>query len=296
MRDHPDTHVDRGPDHTRSCGSYNPMPWELPTSIDNRDGSAWKPIAPGRPAESRAGSGSEQTCGSQSDGPLTQAGNQTNQPSGTGPSSQRSSTMSRIKSLIGHASIAIGSAIFLGAFVGPCAVMRQAEEAAFTCWRALGDHLADHELGAISGQLDRERQDTEFVRGLRDGLWARLQSLERQRECVVVELKARGPRLACDSDCELIRLDTAIDLVKSAIARADRALEGARADLRDREVEFITLQAEADLNRANLALAKPVGNPVQLSSRITRARDLLGSRLEDRALRRSGLESPATGE
>jgi hypothetical protein len=296
MRDHPDTHIDRGSDHTRSRGSYNPMPWEIPTSIDNLDASVRKPIAPGRSAESRAGSGSDHTCGSQSDEPITQAGNRTNQPSGTGPSSQRSSTISRLNSLAGHASIAIGSAILLGAFIGPRAVMRQAEEAAFTCWRALGDQLADYELGAISGQLDRERQDTEFVRGLRDGLWARLQSLERQRECVVVELKARGPRLACDSDCELIRLDAAIDLVKAAIARADGALEGARADLRDREVELITLQAEADLNRANLALARPVGDPVQWSSRITRARDLLGSPLEDRALRRPALESPATGE
>ncbi len=296
MRDHPDTHIDRGPDHTRSCGSYNSMPWEFPTLIDNVDGSVWKPVAPGHATGSRAGSGSEQTRGSHSDGPITETGDATRQPAGTGAPSHRSSTTSRIKSLVGHASMAIGLAIFLGAFIGPRVVTRQAEEAVVAFWRAMGDQLADYELSAISGQLDRERQAAENVRGLRDGLWARLQSLERERDCAVVELRARGPRLACDSDDELSGLDAAIDLVKSAIARADRALDGARADLHNREVELITLQAAADLNRANLVLAKPIGDPALLSSRVALVRDLLGTPLEDRDLRRTALESPAGGE
>jgi hypothetical protein len=296
MRNDPDTHIDRGPDHTRSCGSYNPMPWEFPTLIDNLDGSVGEPIVPGRPAESRAGSDSGQARGCQADGPITQAGNRTRQTASTNPSSQMSSTMFRVKSLVAQTSMALGLAILLGVFVGPSALMRKAEDGAFACWRALGDQLANYELCVISGQLDRERQDAEFVRGLRDGLWARLQSLETQRERAVVELEVRGPRLACDSDDELSRLDEAIDLVKSAIARADRALDEAGEDLRNREAELITLQAEADLNRANVALAKPIGDPVLWYSRVMRVRDLIGTPLEDRDLRRTALKSPADGE
>ena len=209
---------------------------------------------------------------------------------------QRSSTRSRFISLVGHTSMALGLAILLGLFVGPRTVMRRAEEAAFASWRALGDALANRELGEISEQLDRDRQDADLLRSLRDSLWARLQSLAMQRERVVVELRTRGHRLACDSDCELPRLDAAIALVNSAIARADRALDRAREDLRGREVELITLQAETDLNRANLMLAKPIGDPMLWSSRIARVRDLLGTPLDDRDLRRTTLESPGGGE
>ena len=190
--------------------------------------------------------------------------------------------MSRIKSIIGQGSTALGLVIVVGATFGPSTVVRRAEEVAFVSWRALGDQLANHELSAISRQLDLERLDAEMIRALRDDLWARLQSLETHRERVVVNLRDRGPRLECDGDDELASLDAAIALVKSATARADRALDAARKEVRNREVEFITLQANADLARANLVLARRTGDRAHWSARIARARDLFGTALDDR--------------
>ncbi len=281
MRDHSDTHIDRGPDQTSYCDQYNPMPWELPTSTDNFDGSARTQTMPRDPTKTWAGSPSDQARRFQADGPITQTEYRTPEPECAPTPSQRSSTRSRVISLVGNTSMALGLAILLGLFVGPRTVMRRAEEAAFASWRALGNALANRELGEISEQLDRDREDAELLRSMRDSLWARLQSLAIQRERVVVELKTRGPRLACDSDCELPRLDAAIALVNSAIARADRAAGRDQRKSRGREVELITLQAEADINRANLAFARPIGDPALWSSRVARMRDLLGSPLEN---------------
>jgi hypothetical protein len=294
MRQYPDSRVDRGPHCAYSSDTHNPMPWEFTTLIDNREAPVWNPTEPSRPVEPRTGSSFGLHHGSESDRPFTTTRSNTGQPSFSGPSSRTSSTMSRIVSRVGRASPALALVIAVGAAFGPLTVLRRAEDAAFASWRAMGDQLANHELNAISEQLDRDRQDAEFVRGMRDGLWGRLQSLETQRERAVVDLKIRGRRLACDSDHELSSLDAAIAQVQSATARADRLLDQAREDLRNREIELVTLKAEADLNRANLVLARPIGDPALWSARVARARDLLGTPLDDRDERGSTLESPVS--
>ena len=166
MRNRPDSHTDCGPQRARSSDPHNPMPWELTSLFDTVDGSTWNPTEADRATELRSGSGSNAHRDPESDRPITPTQSTTDEPPLTGRSSHWSSTMSRIKSIIGQGSTALGLVIVVGATFGPSTVVRRAEEVAFASWRALGDQLANHELSAISEQLDRERQDAETIGAL----------------------------------------------------------------------------------------------------------------------------------
>jgi hypothetical protein len=182
--------------------------------------------------------------------------------------------MSYIKSKIGLASKALALVIVVGLALGPETVIRRADDALAASWRALGDHLASRQLDAIARQLDRERQDTGRIEALRDGLAATLRPLEVRRDGVARVSKGRPPRGA-DSERERARLEAAITLVRLAVARADRVLDGARNDLREREGELIMLRAAADARQMDRALAGPVGDPSLWDVRVACARDLL---------------------
>src|SRR5262249_38635757 len=115
---------------------------------------------------------------------------------------------------------------------------------------------------------------------LRNELAVRLGSLEALRERVAAREEGGATRGA-DSGRELARLDTAIALTESAVARADRVLEGVHGGLREREGELMALRAAADARRMDRALAGPVGDPTLWAAQVARARDLLRTTLPD---------------
>jgi hypothetical protein len=182
--------------------------------------------------------------------------------------------MSRIKSVIGLTPGALVSAVIVGLALGPETVIRRVDDALAASWRALGDRLANRELDAIDRQLDRERQETGRIEALRDGLAARLLPLVSRRDEAARVAEGRPPRGA-DSERERARLEAAITLLRSAVARADHVLDGARNDLREREDELIVLRAAADARQMDRALAGPVGAPSLWDVRVARARDFL---------------------
>jgi hypothetical protein len=182
--------------------------------------------------------------------------------------------MSRIKSVIGLAPGALVSAIVVGLALGPETVIRRVDDALAASWRALGDRLANRELDAIARQLDRERQDTGRIEALRAGLEASLRPLVARRARTARMADGR-PMRGADSERERARLEAAITLLRSAVARADRVLDGAWNDLREREGELIVLRAAADARQIDRALAGPVGDPSLWDVRVARARAFL---------------------
>jgi hypothetical protein len=182
--------------------------------------------------------------------------------------------MSCIKSMIGLASNALALVIVVGLAFGPEMVMRRVDNALATSWRGLGDRLVNRELDAMARQLDRERQDTARIETLRDGLAACLRPLVARRDEAARVAEGRRPR-GVDSESERARLKAAVTLLGSAVARADRVLDGARNDLREREGELIVLRAAADARQMDRALAGRVGDSSLWDIRVARARDFL---------------------
>jgi hypothetical protein len=182
--------------------------------------------------------------------------------------------MSRIKSVFGLAPAALVSAVVVGLALGPETVIRRVDEALAASWRALGDCLASRELDAISRQLDRERQDAARIEVLRNGLAASLRPLVARRKAAAWLAGGSPPREA-DSEREWARLEAAITLLRSAVARADRVLDGARNDLREREGELLVLRAAADARQMDRALAGRIGDPSLWDVRIARVVDFL---------------------
>jgi hypothetical protein len=182
--------------------------------------------------------------------------------------------MSRIKSVIGLAPGALVSAVVVGLALGPETVMRRVDDALAASWRALGDRLANRELDAIARQLDRERQDAERIGALRDGLAARLRPLVARRD-EAARVEEGRPPCGADSEHGRARLEAAITLLRSAVARTDRVLDDVRNDLRERAGELIVLRAAADARQMDRALAGPVGDPSLREIRFARARDFL---------------------
>jgi hypothetical protein len=197
--------------------------------------------------------------------------------------------MSRIKSVFGVAPAALVSAVVVGLALGPETVIRRVDDALAASWRALGDGFANRELDAIARQLDRERQDTGRIEALRDGLAARLRSLVARRDEAARVAEGRPPRGA-DSERERARLEAAITLLRAAVARADRVLDRAGSDLREREGELIVLRAAADARQMERALAGPVGDPSLWDVRVARARDFLRTTPSDGEPRGTRLE------
>jgi hypothetical protein len=182
--------------------------------------------------------------------------------------------MSCIKSIIGLALKALALVIVVGLALGPETVIKRVDDALAASWRGLGDRLANRELDAIARQLDRERQDTARIEALRDGLAASLRPLVARRDEVVRMADGSPPREA-DSEREWARLEAAMTLLRSAVARADRVLDGARNDLREREGGLLVLRAVADARQIDQALARPIGDPSLWDVRVARARDFL---------------------
>jgi hypothetical protein len=197
--------------------------------------------------------------------------------------------MSRIKSLIGLAPGALVSMLVVGLVLGPETVIRRVDDALAASWHALGDRLAKRELDAIARQLDRERQETERIEALRDGLAARLLPLVVRRDEAARVAEGR-PQRGADSEREWAHLEAAITLLRAAVARADRVLDGARNDLREREGELILLRAAADARQMDRALAGPVGDPSLWDGRVARARDFLRTTSSDGEPRGTCLE------
>jgi hypothetical protein len=110
------------------------------------------------------------------------------------------------------------------------------------------------------------------------------------REGVAAQVDETSSPHGVSSRRELARLDAAIALLRSAVARADRVLDGARADLRDREGDLILLRAAADASRMDRLLAGTVGDPSLWYTRIARAREFLRSTLPNGEERETGLE------
>jgi hypothetical protein len=139
----------------------------------------------------------------------------------------------------------------------------------------LGDQLANRELGAIARQLESDRQYEDLIGTLRSGPEERLQSLVLHRECLcaLLDQGCRSPQAAAER--ELAHLDAAIELLKSALARADFALSEAQRDRRERERELTALQSEADVNRLGRALAGPSGDLPPWRVRVCSASDLV---------------------
>jgi hypothetical protein len=182
--------------------------------------------------------------------------------------------MSRIKSVIGRATWALVSAAVFGLTVGPEAVMRRVDDVLATSWRALGDRLVDRELNAIARQLDREEQRAGQIEALRDALTARLVSLAARRE-VSAQVEEGHPPRGDDSERERVCLDAAITSLRSAVARADCVLIGARKRLGERESELIVLRAASDARQMNRALDGPIDDESMWGVRVARARDFL---------------------
>ncbi len=183
--------------------------------------------------------------------------------------------MSRIKWAIRLLSIAMASAILVGLTLEPRMVARRWDDALFASWRALGDRLASRELDAIARQLDREREDAGRIGTLRDDLDARLRSLVARRATAAERADEPRPSRGDGPGRELARIDSAIVLLESAVARADAALSEARRDLREREAELIALEAAADASRMDRQLAEADGDRSSWSVRLARARDVL---------------------
>jgi hypothetical protein len=191
--------------------------------------------------------------------------------------------------MIGLASNALALVIVVGLALGPETVIRRVDDALAASWRAQGDRLANRELDALARQLDRERQDTVRIETLRDGLAASLRPLVARRD-EVARIAHGRPRRGADSEREQARLEAAITVVRSAVARADRELDGARNELRERESELIVLRAAADARQMDRALAGPVGDPSLWDARIARARDFLRTTPSEGETRGTGLE------
>ena len=128
--------------------------------------------------------------------------------------------MARIKPVICLALRAIVPLIVVGLVLGPETIGMRVDEALSVAWRALGDQLANRELDAIARQLDRERRDAERIGAARDGLSARLRSLEAFRDCVATDVGEQYPPPGADSEHVVPRLDTAIAMLRSARTRS----------------------------------------------------------------------------
>jgi hypothetical protein len=189
--------------------------------------------------------------------------------------------MSGIKSMIILASMALALVIAVGLALGPESVGSRVDEALFSTWQALGDHLATRELSAIARQLERERQNGDLIATLRNSLAERLQSLGVRRECVAARGVEGGLPRETDSDRELTHLDGAIALLRSAVVRADSVLGAAQRDLNEREAELIALRAAADVSQMNRTLTGPIGDPPLWYVRVARARDFLRTTCSD---------------
>jgi hypothetical protein len=179
-----------------------------------------------------------------------------------------------IKSIIGLASKALVVVITVGLALGPEMVIRNVDDALAALWRGLGDRLANRELDAMARQLDHEREDAVRIEALRDGLAACLRPLVARCDEAARMAEGRPPRGA-DSERERAHLEAAITMIGSAVARADRVLDRAWNDLREREGELIVLRAAADARQMDRALAGPVGDPSLWDVRVARVRDFL---------------------
>jgi hypothetical protein len=199
--------------------------------------------------------------------------------------------MSRIKSLAAPALKMLAVLIATAAAVGLLAVNERVEEAVFAAWRAVGDQLAKRELTAIAQQLDLERQDAAKIQDSRDSIAIRLIVLEAQRELVAAESQESGSRYRDGRAHELAVLDRAISVLRSTANRADCVLRGANDDLRARRIELSALQSDDDARRMNEALERPIGDPALWSSRVARARVIIGPVSADHADRYTALNS-----
>jgi hypothetical protein len=142
-----------------------------------------------------------------------------------------------------RAGIALLSTALVLAFIRPEPLLRSIDEVLAASWRALGDHLARRKLEVIAQRVDRDRQAAEVVAALRNDISAHLSSVERDRKQIAADAKLDCLLPGLDTKRALARLDATIAMFRSALARADRVLDRAASDLRDRENELILLRA-----------------------------------------------------
>jgi hypothetical protein len=185
------------------------------------------------------------------------------------------SITARIKSLMCLALKGVALTTVVWLVVGSEAMWTRAEESVSAAWRALSDQLAKAEIDAITRQLARERRNAERIEAARDGISARLSSLEAFRECLGPCSCERCSALGADSENESAGLEHAIAMLDSASARASRMLAVLREDLRRHEGELLALQAAADTSRMNQMLAGAGGDPSSWSDRVARTREFL---------------------
>lgn len=142
----------------------------------------------------------------------------------------------------------------------PGFAVRNAREALVSVWHMLGDVMIGHELSTLGGMIENARSNLKHAEALRDGLAARLQTMQVQRGADAIALAAldvwveddgRGLRVG-DA---WVSQDHAIAELSTVVRRMDHTIEANERALRAREQELFTLKALADARRARWALA-----------------------------------------